>query len=115
VALVPKYVGGGELLLVLLLLRILCTSMRRDGGEIMAVIESPINSIAQYVQPQRASHCHTHIHTRWSLKKVQKEKNEFFEVAELSLADEPLLTEKPSQIRARLFPAAPIAGGQRNC
>jgi hypothetical protein len=49
------------------------------------------------------------------LKKVQKEKNEFFEVAELSLADEPLLTEKPSQIRARLFPAAPIAGGQRNC
>jgi hypothetical protein len=33
VAQVPKYVGGGELLLVLLLLRILCTSMRRDGGK----------------------------------------------------------------------------------
>jgi hypothetical protein len=79
----------------------------------MALIESPINSIAQYVQPQRASHTHTH--TRWSLKKVQKEKNEYFEVAELSLADEPLLTEKSSQIGTGLFPAAPIAGGQRNC
>jgi hypothetical protein len=49
------------------------------------------------------------------LKKVQKEKNEYFEVAELSLADEPLLTEKLSQIGAHMFPAAPIAGGQRNC
>lgn len=84
-----------------------------EGGGIMAVIESPINSIAQYVQPQRASHTHTY--TRWSLKKVQKRNYEFLEVAELSLADEPLLTEKSSQIGAHMFPAAPIAGGQRNC